>query len=104
MKLPAFTLCLASLGPFNTNATLDGSLLICEIGETECDIKDFYSIETRSTYNIFTCYVLNGGRNSSGHSREIKSTTGLQDSSLESHLSFTFRKTTLFFIPYTMYL
>jgi len=38
-------------------------------------------IETRSTYNIFTCYILKGGRNSSGHLIEIKGTrTTGQDS------------------------
>jgi len=76
MTLPAVTLCLASLLPFNTNETLEGSLLNCSIGETECDIKDFYTFEIRTTErnDFITCYVLNGGRNSSGHLSEIKTT------------------------------
>jgi len=78
MKLPALTLCLASLYPsFSTNATLGESLLNCTIGGTQCDKTDFYSFKIRSSINfqdVLTCYVLNGGRNSSGHSSEIKST------------------------------
>jgi len=83
IKLPAVTLCLASLQTGTTNAILEGSLFVCRIGGADCDIRHFYSIETRSTYNIFTCYVLNGGRNSSGHLIEIKGTrTTGQDSGI----------------------
>jgi len=78
MKLPAVTLCLASLYPsLSTNATLDVSLFNCTINGTECGKNDFYSFKTRTSINVqdvLTCYVLNGGRNSSGHSSEIKST------------------------------
>jgi len=76
MKLPAVTLCLCSLLTYSTNATLHESLINCKIGEDECDIKDFYSFKARTTLTnvTITCYVLNGGRNSTGHSSEIKST------------------------------
>jgi hypothetical protein len=76
MTLPAVTVCLASSQTGTTNATLEESLFMCRIGKTECDIKDFYSFEARMSYSndILPCYVLNGGRNSSGHLSEIKST------------------------------
>jgi len=78
MKLPAVTLCYANLYPsLSTNATLDESLFNCTVNGIECDHKDFYSFKTRlsiTNQDILTCYVLNGGRNSSGHSSEIKST------------------------------
>jgi hypothetical protein len=75
MKLPAVTLCLASYPSYTSNATLSDALFECKIGETKCDHKDFYSFQTRTSFsnNITTCYVLNGGRNSTGHSSEIKS-------------------------------
>ncbi len=80
MTLPAVTLCLATYPSYTTNATLSEALFECKIGETTCDFKDFYSFRIRSSFsnNITTCYVLNRGRNSSGHSIEIKSirTTG----------------------------
>jgi len=77
MTLPALTVCLASLLSYSTNATLDESLLKCSISGTECDTKDFYSFEARTSYNndIITCHVLNGGRNSTGHPNEIKSSS-----------------------------
>jgi len=76
MTLPALTLCLVSLKANFTKATLNESLYNCSISGTECDSKDFYSFKTRSSYNnaFITCYVLNGGRNSTGHPSEIKST------------------------------
>jgi len=78
MELPAITLCLAYLGSISisTNATLEESLVGCKISGTVCDIKDFYSFETRTSYrnDIIQCHVLNGGRNSSGHPNKIKST------------------------------
>jgi len=78
MTLPAVTLCLGSLQTGITNATLNESLYQCEIDVANCDHKDFYSFQTRTRYaNIsfpITCFVLNGGRNSSGHLSEIKST------------------------------
>jgi hypothetical protein len=76
MTLPAFTLCLWSLKANYTIATLNESLYYCSIRGTECDSKDFYSFKTRAGYNndIITCYVLNGGRNSTGHLSDIKST------------------------------
>jgi len=78
MKLPALTLCSAKVYPsLSTNATLDEYLFICKIEGTECDYRDFYSFKTRSSISnqdILTCYVLNGGRNFTGHSSEIKST------------------------------
>jgi len=91
MTLPAVTLCLASLQYFSTNATLDKSLYQCEINGIKCDYKEFYSFQTGTSYlnssYTITCYVLNGGRNSSGHLSEIKSTrtTGL-NSGLELQL------------------
>ena len=78
MTLPAFTLCLASMrsDSFSTNATLEESFVNCTIGGVECEIKDFYSFETGTSYinDIIHCHVLNGGRNSSGHPNKIKST------------------------------
>jgi len=45
-------------------------------------MKDFYSFKTRSSENaIRTCYVLNGGKNSTGHSSEIKSTSSTDPNS-----------------------
>jgi len=80
MTLPAVTLCLASYPSYTSNATLSDALFECKIGETKCDHKDFYSFRIRSIFsnNITTCYVINRGRNSTGHSSEIKSakTTG----------------------------
>jgi len=77
MTLPAFTLCLVSLKANLVNATLGESLYNCSISGTVCDTKDFYSFKTRSSYRnaTITCYVLNGGRNSAGHSSDIKSTS-----------------------------
>jgi len=76
MTLPAVTLCLASIFSYSTNLTLDKTLFDCEISGAKCDYKDFYSFETQASYgkDIVTCYVLNGGRNSSGKVSEIKST------------------------------
>ena len=77
MTLPAFTLCLSSSPSFSTNLTLDKSLLSCSISEAECGHKDFYTFQTRLSFSnnsYATCYVLNYGRNSSGHFTEIKST------------------------------
>jgi len=80
MTLPAVTLCLTSLkGSFlPINATLDSYLYNCFIFQTECGFKDFYYFRTRLRMNITNkeviCYVLNGGRNSTGHSKEIIST------------------------------
>ncbi len=52
------------------------SVLVNHTPKKFCDIKDFYSFEARMSYSndILPCYVLNGGRNSSGHLSEIKST------------------------------
>ena len=77
MTLTAITLCLASLGSysFSTNVTLEESFVICTIEGVECEIKDFYSFKTETSYiNDIHCHVLNGGRNSSGHPNKIKST------------------------------
>jgi len=73
MTLPAVTVCLLSL---NTNFTLEQSLYNCSISRTECDTQNFYSYKALTSYNdeIVTCYVLNGGKNSTNHSSEIKST------------------------------
>jgi hypothetical protein len=80
MKLPAITICLFS-SDSSTNATLGDFLYNCSISEAVCEFDDFYSFTTRTSYSkdITTCYVLNRGRNSSGHSSEIKSikTTGV---------------------------
>jgi len=76
MTLPAVTFCLAT-NPFSaTNASLNESLLNCSIDETKCDINDFYLFETRTGYgnDILTCYVLNGGKMTTGHLNKIKST------------------------------
>jgi len=69
MKITAVTVCLASLQSVSTNATLDKALYKCEISGAECDYTDSYSFEARASNNnsIINCYVLNGGRNSSGH-------------------------------------
>jgi len=77
MTLPAVTVCLFSLKSNSTNLTLDDSLYNCSISGNKCDSKDFYSFETRSGYTnaVMTCYVLNGGKNSTGHLSDIKSTT-----------------------------
>jgi len=76
MTLPAFTLCFFSLNSKPNNATLNESLYNCSISGTECDSKDFYTFESRASYNNanMSCYVLNGGKNSTGHPSEIKST------------------------------
>jgi len=76
MALPAFTLCLVSSKADSNNLTLDKSLYNCSISGTVCDTKDFYSFELFVSYNnaIITCYVLNGGRNSTGHSSDIIAT------------------------------
>jgi len=78
MKLPAVTFCLASfpLSSLVASLNLNDSLYNCSIGEAACESNDFYSYKSRDFYSndIITCYVLNGGRNSSGHSTEIKST------------------------------
>jgi hypothetical protein len=77
MKMPAITLCLDRLDYFlAVNATLKTSLVNCSIGGVECDHDDFYSFESRTSYNnkVVICHVLNGGRNSSGHPNKIKST------------------------------
>jgi hypothetical protein len=76
MTLPAVALCLASFQSLSTNTTLDKSLYKCEISGAECDYKDFYSFETIARHRNFitNCYVLNGGRNSTGHLSQIKST------------------------------
>jgi len=75
--LPSVTLCLDRLDYFlAVNATLKTSLVNCTIGDLECDHNDFYSFETPTIWSdeIVICYVLNGGRNSSGHLNKIKST------------------------------
>jgi len=78
MKLPAVTLCLASypLSSLALSVNLNDSLYNCSIGGAVCESNDFYSFKSRNIYssNITTCYVLNGGRNSTGHSKEIQST------------------------------
>jgi len=85
MTLPAITLCLASFVSysFSTNASFGDSLLNCTVSGTVCDIKDFYSFEIRTSYNneILLCYVLNGGRNSFGDLKKIKSTKSTRPSS-----------------------
>ncbi len=74
MTLPAVTFCLSSFLSSPANLTLEKYLLNCSISGIRCDTKDFYSYETKSIFynSTMTCYVLNGGRNSSGSS-EIKS-------------------------------
>jgi len=77
MTLPAVTLCLDRLDYILAiNATLKTSLVNCTIGGVKCDYDDFYSFETPTIWSdaIIICYVLNGGRNSSGHPNKIKST------------------------------
>jgi len=75
MALPALTLCLAYDKYPSNSTTLNMSLLNCSIGGIECDYTDFYSFESRTIYRSGTifCYVLNGGRNSSGHFNKISS-------------------------------
>jgi len=74
MTLPAFNVCLVSSKANFGNFTLNQALYNCNIGGTMCDAKDFFSFEIRSNNATITCYVLNGGRNSTGHSSEIKRT------------------------------
>jgi hypothetical protein len=75
ITLPAVTVCLFSLLTLSTNATLDDVLYNCSISGSVCDAKEFYSFKTRSSENdMMTCYVLNAGRNSTGHSSKIEST------------------------------
>ncbi len=94
MTLPAFTVCFFSLSLKSNSiiATLDKSLYNCSISGTQCDTKDFYSFESRASYNngLINCNVLNGGRNSTGNSSDIKSirTTGM-------YSGFSF----MFFLP-----
>jgi len=85
MTLPALTICLPY---FCTRTTLEKSLHTCVIGGTVCDAKDFYSFEARTslTNASFTCYVLNGGRNSTGHPSVIESTTTPLGFSFELYL------------------
>jgi len=77
--LPAITVCLFSLSSNTVNSTLDKYLYNCSVNGIVCDTKDFYSFRTRTIFNNFTlnCYVLNGGKNSSYHSSEIKSTRSI---------------------------
>jgi len=98
MALPALTLCLAyDTYPLNST-TLKMSLLNCSIGGIECDHTDFYSFETRTMYRkgTITCYVLNGGRNSSGHFNKIQSAK-IQGSSSGFVLQFYLPKDQFFF-------
>jgi len=76
MTLPAITLCLTSFLPNSTYLTLDKYLYHCSISGARCGYNDFYSFEIRTSFRnaSMTCYAVNGGRNSSGHSSEIKST------------------------------
>jgi len=78
MTLPAVTICLARVSPyFSTNATLEKSLHRCEVGGTFCEANDFFSFEARTSFPTnasINCYVLNGGRNSTGHLSDIHST------------------------------
>ncbi len=107
MKLPAVTLCLAGLYPnLATNATLAESLFNCTIAGNLCDKNDFYSFETRPSFSpqfSLTCYVLNGGRNSTGHSREIKSTRNTGSNS-GVELIFFLPKKHIFFYLYMRFL
>jgi len=81
MALPALTLCLDTFLSSSTDVTLNDYLLNCSIGAVECDTKDFYSFEIRESFSneLLVCYVLNGGRNSTGPVSKIKSsrTTGI---------------------------
>jgi hypothetical protein len=54
----------------STNLTIDRALIECLVGGTECGHEDFFIFETK----LGLCYVLNGGRNSSSHSVNTKST------------------------------
>jgi len=78
MKLPAVTFCLASfpLSSLVVSLNLNDSLYNCSIGADVCVSNDFYPFKSRDFHSndIITCYVLNGGRNSLGHSNAIKST------------------------------
>jgi len=94
MTLPAVTLCLVyytSLS-YSTNATLKESLLYCSIDVTECDSHDLYETQLILNNNTITCYVLNGGRNSS--------VLGQQDLSLALTSNFTYQRKTFLFITY----
>ncbi len=86
MTLPAVTFCISSFPNFDTNLTLEKTLFSCGIENISCGFSSFYSFEIKTNWlnksinsvNL-TCYVLNGGRNSSGHSTDIKASkeTGL---------------------------
>jgi len=73
MELPAVTLCLAYDTYPSNSTTLNMSLLNCSIADVECDHTDFYSFETTFRNDTITCYVLNGGRNASGHLKKVQS-------------------------------
>ncbi len=78
MILPAFTLCFCSLPSHISNFTLNNSLFFCTISGKDCDSNDFYFYESKlsvSSHRKTNCYVLNGGKNSSGHFQKIKATT-----------------------------
>jgi hypothetical protein len=81
MTLPAVTFCISSFPNFDTNLTLDQTLFECIIDGIKCDHNDFFPFEIKTNWlnkSInsvdLKCYVLNGGRNSSGHSTDVKST------------------------------
>ncbi len=83
MTLPAVTFCISSFPNFDTNLTLDQTLFECIIDGIKCEHNDFFPFEIKTNWlnkSInsvdLKCYVLNGGRNSSGHSIDIKSTKG----------------------------
>jgi len=105
MTLPAVTFCLASYPFSSSNESLNESLLNCSIGETKCDINDFYLFETRTGYSndILICYVLNGGKISTGHLNKIKSTrtTGPRSG---INIQFYLPEKHFFFITLTMHM
>ncbi len=77
MTLPAITFCIAPQSVMITNFTIDENTFSCNISDSNvCDYRELYSYELYvSTANkILGCFVLNGGRNSSGHQQKIRST------------------------------
>jgi len=93
MTFPAITLCLVSLPTFSTDLDPVKSLLYYKFNGIPSKFEDIESFEIRTQFNMLynsenmTCFVFNGGRNSSGHSIDIKTT---KQTGLISGFSFMF--------------
>jgi len=93
MAFPAITLCLVSLPSFSSDLDPVKSLFYYKFNGVISHFEDVESFEKETQFNIIyksksmTCFVFNGGRNSSGHSIEIKTT---KQTGLISGFSFVF--------------